>query len=77
MGNTNFAQLINDLYAWISLITAAMAFLLYLFAGYMYMTGDPKKMENAKKYAQDATIALVVVAFVWVFLKIFGIGRPG
>ena len=71
-----FATLVNNLYIWISAITAAMALLLYLVAAYMYMTGEPKKMETAKKYAQDATIALIIVAFVWVFLSIFGIGRP-
>jgi len=63
LGDRTLQDVLNSIIAWIFTLSLAIAVIMYIIAGYRFITavGDPQKIDTAKKMVLWASIGLGVV----------------
>jgi len=71
-GNTNIVEVITRIITFLLTFLAALAVLIILVAGVMYITsgGDEGKVETAKNWILYAIIGLIIALLGWVIVNI-------
>jgi len=62
---TDVPNIINKIARWLYTIVLALSTIFGLYAAFLYLTGDPKNVEKAKKQLIYAVIGVVVAIFAF------------
>lgn len=64
------AEYLKGIYEWVSYLTIGAATIAFIMAAFTYMKGGKDSISKARKYAESAVIAMIIVASAYLFFTI-------